>query len=44
MAAILKTFKVLRYANFNPKFGRISENYKRKSIFDTDQVSDGVTV
>ena len=44
MAAIFKIFKVLRQANFDPKFGKNSKNYIRKSIFDTDQVSDGVTV
>ena len=44
MAAILKFFNVSREANFDQKFGKICENYLRKSIFDTDQVGDGVTV
>ena len=44
MAAILKTFKVLRLANFDPNFVKNSKNYLRKSIFYTDQVSDGVTL
>ena len=37
MAAILKMFKFL---SFYDRFGKISENYPRKSIFDTDEVSD----
>ena len=44
MAAILKIFNVSGKDNFDQKFGKISENYLRKSIFDTDQVGDGVTV
>ena len=44
MAAILKIFNVSGYVNFDQTFGKISENYLRKSIFDTDQVGDGVTV
>ena len=44
MAAILKIFNVSRLANFDQKFGKISENYLRKSIFDTYQVGDGVTM
>ena len=44
MVAILKIFKFLRYVNFDINFGKISEKLPRKGSFDTDPVTDGVTV
>ena len=44
MAAINKTFNVQDRLILTKNFGKSSENYLRKNIFDTDPVGHGVSV
>ena len=44
MAAILKNLTFRDRLILTKKFGKISENYLRKNIFDTDKVGHGVSV